>query len=65
MEKVPAAAKDGRSESLTRDEIGPLHLEVVRFVDDICSVVAQFGNRCQDHLSSVRNIIRNVLKTKG
>ena len=65
MDKIPAAAKDGRSEPLTRDEIGPLHLEVVRFVDDICSVIAQFGNRCQDHLSRVRHIIRRGFGNQG
>ena len=41
--------------------IGESHPEVARFVDDLFSLVAQYGNRTNDHLERLRGLLTTTL----
>jgi len=41
--------------------VGESHPEMARFVDDLLSIIAMAGNRCQDHLTRLRRLIVEFL----
>ena len=54
----PPDAKEGQ-------EIGDTHPEMGRFVDDLASMIAMFGNRCEDHMNRLKGIVLELLGPDG
>jgi hypothetical protein len=52
---------DRSEEDRWSNPIGVTHPELARFVDDLFSVVAQYGNRTQDHLARLRKQLTDCL----
>ena len=48
-------------ENIGVNSAGSTHPAVCRFVDDLVSIIAQHGNRSQDHLDRLRTLITSIL----